>query len=120
MGTEPKNVASERELRATTSGSPARLARTILQILRLQPGDPDVLVGTAMSDALEELVGHVDRLQRSLLFTHFRLEQGPISFIYRPSAPRVSRHQIDVFIAKRVCLLSSTGIGRTGSGAPSV
>jgi hypothetical protein len=24
-----------------------------------------------------ELVGHADRLQRSLLFTHFRLEQGP-------------------------------------------
>jgi hypothetical protein len=33
----------------------------------------------AMSHALDELVGHVDRLQRSLLFTHFRLEQGPIS-----------------------------------------
>jgi hypothetical protein len=30
----------------------------------------------AMSHALEELVGHVDRLQRSLLFTHSRLEQG--------------------------------------------
>ena len=28
----------------------------------------------AMSRALEELVGHVDRPQRSLLFTHFRLE----------------------------------------------
>ena len=47
----------------------------------------------AMFHALEELVGHVDRLQQSLLFTHFRLEQGPISFIYRPSAPRASRNQ---------------------------
>jgi hypothetical protein len=30
----------------------------------------------AMSHALEELVGYFDRLQRSLLFTHFRPEQG--------------------------------------------
>jgi hypothetical protein len=59
----------------------------------------------AMSHALEELVGHVDRLQRSLLFTHFRLEQGPISFIYRPSASRASRNQIDAFIAKRGLLI---------------
>jgi hypothetical protein len=29
-----------------------------------------------MSRALEELVGHVDRLSRSLLVPHFRLEQG--------------------------------------------
>jgi hypothetical protein len=54
---------------------------------------------------LEELVGHVDRLQRSQLFTYFRLDQGPISFIYRPSAPRASRNQIDAFIAKRVLLI---------------
>jgi hypothetical protein len=54
----------------------------------------------AMSHALQELVGHVDRLQRSLLFTHFRLEQGPIRFIYRPSAPLASRDQIDAFVAK--------------------
>jgi hypothetical protein len=59
----------------------------------------------AMFHALEELVGHVDRLQQSLLFTHFRLEQGPISFIYRPSAPRASRNQIDAFIAKRGLLI---------------
>ena len=55
----------------------------------------------AMSRALEELVGHVDRPQRSLLSTYFRPEQGPISAIYRPSAPRASRNQIDAFIAKR-------------------
>jgi hypothetical protein len=35
-----------------------------------------------MSHALEALVGHVDRLQRSLLFTHFRLEQGAYQHIY--------------------------------------
>src|SRR5579863_4382773 len=34
------------ELRAMTSGSSARLARTLLLILLLQPGDSDVLVGT--------------------------------------------------------------------------
>jgi hypothetical protein len=43
------------------------------------PGTPLDSSATAMSRALEELVGHVDRLQRSLLFTHFGLEQGPIS-----------------------------------------
>jgi hypothetical protein len=31
---------------------------------------------SAMFHTLEELVGHVDRLQRSLLFTHFRLGAG--------------------------------------------
>jgi len=29
-----------------------------------------------------------------------RLEQGLVSFIYRPFAPRVSNDQIDAFIAK--------------------
>jgi len=48
-----------------------------------------------------ELIGHVNRLQGILLFTYFRLEQGPISFIYHPSALRASRKQIDAFIAKR-------------------
>jgi hypothetical protein len=48
----------------------------MLQILLLQSGDSDGLVGAAMSRAPEELVGHVNRLQRSLLFTYFRLEQG--------------------------------------------
>jgi hypothetical protein len=60
---------------------------------------------STMSHALEELVGHVDRLQRSLLLTHFLLEHGPISFIYRPSAPRASRYKIDAFIAKRGLLI---------------
>jgi hypothetical protein len=55
----------------------------------------------AVFHVLEELVGHVDRLQRSLLFAHSRLDEGPISFIYRSSAPRASRIQIDAFIAKR-------------------
>jgi hypothetical protein len=54
-----------------------------------------------MSHVPEELVGHVNRLQGSLLFTYFRLERGPISFIYPPSAARASRRQIDAFIAKR-------------------
>jgi hypothetical protein len=36
---------------------------------------------SAMPHALEQLVGHVDWLQRSLIFTHFELEQGSISYI---------------------------------------
>src|ERR1700734_3560922 len=59
----------------------------------------------AISHALEELVGHVNRPQRSLLFTHFRLEQGPSSIKYGPSAPRASRDQIDAFIEKRHLLI---------------
>ena len=59
----------------------------------------------AASHAPEEVVGHVDRLERSLLFRHFRLEQGPISVIYRASAPWASRDQIDAFMAKRVVSL---------------
>jgi hypothetical protein len=51
-----------------------------------------------MSQALEELVGHVDWLERSLLFTHFRLEQGPISDIYRRSASQPSRDKTDAFM----------------------
>jgi hypothetical protein len=54
----------------------------------------------AMSHAPEELVGHVDRLQRSLLFTHFRLEQGADQCIYRRFAPRPSRDKTDVFMQK--------------------
>jgi hypothetical protein len=55
----------------------------------------------AMSHVSGELIGHVNRSQGGLLFTYFRLEQGPISSIYHPSAPRASRKQIDAFIAKR-------------------
>jgi hypothetical protein len=55
----------------------------------------------AMSRVPGELIGHVNRLQGILFFTYFRLEQGPISFIYHPSALRASRKQIDAFIAKR-------------------
>jgi hypothetical protein len=54
----------------------------------------------ALSHALEELVGHVDRLQRSPLFTHFRLEQGADQRIYRRFAPRPPRDKTDVFMPK--------------------
>jgi hypothetical protein len=54
-----------------------------------------------MSHVPGELIGHVNRLQGIPLFTYFRLEQGPISFIYHPSALRASRKQIDAFTAKR-------------------
>jgi hypothetical protein len=76
---------------------------------RYSPETPMYSSAPAMSHAMEQLVGHADRLRRSLLFTHFRPEQWPVSDMYRPSAPRVSRSQIDAFIAKR-CLLCATEI----------
>jgi hypothetical protein len=39
-----------------------------------------------MSHALEELVGHFDRVDRSLLFFYVGLEQGPISFNIAPAS----------------------------------
>jgi len=53
-----------------------------------------------MPDALNELCGQFDWVQRSLIFICVGLEQGPISFIYHPSAPLASRNQIDASIAK--------------------
>jgi hypothetical protein len=54
-----------------------------------------------MSHALKDLVGQFDCVQRSLIFIYVGLEQGPnSSFIYRPSAPRASRNQSDLFIEK--------------------
>jgi len=53
-----------------------------------------------MPDALNELCGQFDRVQRSLIYIYVGLEQGPISFIYRPFAPRASRDKIDAVIAK--------------------
>ena len=64
-------------------------------------GTPMYSSAPAMSHALKELVGHVD----PLLFRHFRLEQGPMSFIYHPSAPWASRNQTGAFIAKRGLLI---------------
>jgi hypothetical protein len=55
---------------------------------------------SAMFHTLEELVGHVDRLQRSLLSTISRWEQGPISYIYRRSASHPSRDKTEAFMAK--------------------
>jgi hypothetical protein len=63
----------------------------------------------AMSRAPEELVGHVDRLQRSPPFTHFRLEQGADQLIYRPSAPRRQGIKSTYSSRNAVRLLSSTG-----------
>jgi hypothetical protein len=53
-----------------------------------------------MSHTLKDLVGQFDCIQRSLIFIYVGLEQGPNSFIYRPSSPRASRDQFDVFIEK--------------------
>ena len=53
-----------------------------------------------MSHAMEEPVGQFDCVQRSLIFIYGGQEQGPNSFIYRSSAPRASRDQSDLFMAK--------------------
>jgi hypothetical protein len=53
-----------------------------------------------MFHALKDLVGQFDCIQRSLIFIYVGLEQGPNSFIYRPSSPRASRDQFDLFIEK--------------------
>jgi hypothetical protein len=71
-----------------------------------------------MPDALNELCGQFDWVQRSLIFIYVGLEQGPISFIYRH--PRHGRQGIKSTHSSRkaVCLLSSTGLGWTaGAGA---
>jgi hypothetical protein len=74
----------------------------------------------AMPDALNELCGQFDWVQRSLIFIYVGLEQGPIGFIYRPSAPRASRDQIDALIAKGGLLIVFYGLGWTADGALSV
>ena len=71
------------------------------------PGAAKYSSATAMSHALEELVGQFDLVQRSLLLTYVGLEQGPISFIYGPYPPRASSDQTDVFIAKDAVLESN-------------
>ncbi len=45
-------------------------------------------------------LGQFDCVQRSLIFIYVGLEQGPNSFIYRPSSPRASRDQSDLSIEK--------------------
>jgi hypothetical protein len=73
-----------------------------LEDYRFSRGAARRLATIAMPDALNEIYGQFDRVQRSLIFVYVGLEQGPISFIYRSSAPRASRDQIGAFIAKDV------------------
>ena len=72
---------------------------------RFSPGAAIRFAAIAMPDALNELCGQFDWVQRSLIFIYVGLEQGPISFVYRPSAPRASRDQIDAFNAKGALLI---------------
>jgi hypothetical protein len=53
-----------------------------------------------MSHTLKDLVGQFDCVQRSLIFIYVGLEQGPNSFIYRPSSRCASRDQSGLFIEK--------------------
>jgi hypothetical protein len=66
----------------------------------LQTGGAVCSSVTTTSHALEDFVGHVEWFQRSLIFAHSRLEQGPTSYIYGRSAPHPSRDKIDVFMLK--------------------
>ena len=105
LGSDEKYGESA-EICATASGSSGSLGRAVspgqrYNVTLLQCAALTNSSAPAMSHVLGKLVAHVDRLQRSLLFEHFRPEQGPINFIYRPSAPPVSRNQIDAFIEKR-------------------
>jgi hypothetical protein len=59
---------------------------------------------TARSYTLEKLVGQFDLGQRSLLFIYVGLEQRPISYTYRRSAPLGSSDQSGVFIEKGTIL----------------
>ena len=64
------------------------------------PGAAIRFAAIAVPDALNEICGQLDWVQRSLIFIYVGLKQELISFIYRPFAPRASRDQIDAFIAK--------------------
>jgi hypothetical protein len=64
------------------------------------PGAATRFAAIAVPNALNELCRQFDWVQRSLIFIYVGLEQGPISFIYHPSALRASRNQIDASIAK--------------------
>jgi hypothetical protein len=98
-------VAIEREPRATTSGSSARLARTVLQILLLQPGDPVGLVGNRHVPR----PGGTRRSRRPAsakpAIHAFRAGAGADQLIYRRFAPRPSRDKTDVFMLKDAILL---------------
>ena len=104
-------------LRAISASTSTPLARREL----LQPRGRDTLCGDRHVPRLEGTLTSVRRVQRSLIFIYVGLEQGPISsFVYRPSAPRASRGQIDVFIAKRGLDFSSADPGILPVGARSL
>jgi hypothetical protein len=68
--------------------------------LPLQPRAAIRFAAIAAPDALNEICGQFDWAQRSLIFIYVGLEQGLISFIYRPFVPRASSDQLDAYIAK--------------------
>jgi hypothetical protein len=56
-----------------------------MERLQLQPRAAIGLAAIGMPDALNELCGQFDWVQRSLIFIYVELEQGPISLIYAHS-----------------------------------
>jgi hypothetical protein len=53
-----------------------------------------------LSSGEELLVRQRDLVRRMLILVYVRLEQGPNSNIYRPSAPHASSNQSDAFVEK--------------------
>jgi hypothetical protein len=61
-------------------------------------------------DALNEICGQFDGVQRSLIFIYVGPERGPVSLTYRLSTPRASRDQIDASVAKGGLLTDLYGL----------
>jgi hypothetical protein len=64
------------------------------------PGVESYSSATAMLHAWEEFVGHIEWLERSLIFIFVGLEWAWITLIYGPCSARASSDQSRVFIAK--------------------
>jgi hypothetical protein len=85
--------------------------------LLLQPRAPHKVCGDRRARCLERDMRSVDGAQRSLIFICVGLEQGLISCICRPFAPRASSDQVDAFIAKGGLLIVFYRPGWTAGGA---
>jgi hypothetical protein len=73
---------------------------------------------SAISHASKTLIGQFDRFREVCLSSMSGWSSGPISFLYRPSAPHRSSDQTDLFIEKDdpLCLLSDAAVERSVKG----
>jgi hypothetical protein len=70
----------------------------VRQVTLLQAVGGTCSSATPIQRVLEQRAGQVGRFRRSLRFIDGMLEQCPVSFKYRPAAPRWSRDKTQVFI----------------------